>query len=703
MLIGGSYIGCEVAASLVAADHASCEIVMQEAVTLSRGFGDAGRPLVPERLEEHGIDVHGEDELERFEGADGRVTHVVTKSGLRLEADGVVIGAGVMPDMMLARAAGLELDEERGGVLCDSQPAHERARRVGGRRRRLLRQRRPTAARIRVEHWDVAFNHGKTVALNMLGQEVEHDVVPYFFSDLADWASLEYVGPAASWDREIVRGSLDEGEFSVWYLDGGRVEGALSVGRSDDLEHARRLIASGQDRSGRSVTEGGEPGTVLEVLQPAAAGVPNYVLALSAGLRERGRRVTVAAPPEVSIAHQLSELGIARLDFSASRMPARGDLRILRALARWCREHRPDVIHSHSSKASVLGGSLARVARVPSVYTPHTWAFQMRRALPSRVIFAGAEAVLSATCHDRIAVVSDAEREAALHWRLPKARGIRVVHTGLASPPDPPPSETARRALDLPVGPTVVAWVGRLDPAKQPQLLPPLAEALARHGVVLAVLGHGLADHPIGQELTRRGGVLLPEGTDPVVVYGAADIVVQTSAWEGSPLGVLEAMHARLPVVAFGVGGVPEQVIDGTNGRVVAPDDVEALLAALLDLDARPDERRRMGLEGARRRGGGVRLRRDGRFRRRSVPGGRPGHRSGRALPFLKRSSRLRGSSSHGGCWAWKFRTDAVPANRGMFPRLTPRRERRFPATSLHQTSGPQRADLPSGSAEKTG
>src|ERR1035438_10765631 len=51
-------------------------------------------------------------------------------------------------------------------------------------------------ASIRVEHWDVAFNHGKTAALNMLGQDAAHDVVPYFFSDLSDWASLEYVGPA---------------------------------------------------------------------------------------------------------------------------------------------------------------------------------------------------------------------------------------------------------------------------------------------------------------------------------------------------------------------------------------------------------------------------------------------------------------------------------------------------------------------------
>ncbi|HET6449158.1 MAG TPA: FAD-dependent oxidoreductase [Conexibacter sp.] len=243
VLIGGSYIGCEVAASLTASDHATCQIVMQEAITLSRGFGDTAGRFLQDRLEEHGIVVHGEDALERFEGADGRVTHVVTQGGKRLEADCVVIGAGVMPDTTLARAAGLNLDEERGGVLCDAQ-LRTSAPGVWAAGDIASYQSCPNGRRIRIEHWDVAFNHGKTAALNLLGQEVEHDVVPYFFSDLADWASLEYVGPAAGWDREIVRGSLEEGKFSVWYLVDGRVEGALSIGRSDDLEHARRLIAA---------------------------------------------------------------------------------------------------------------------------------------------------------------------------------------------------------------------------------------------------------------------------------------------------------------------------------------------------------------------------------------------------------------------------------------------------------------------------
>jgi 3-phenylpropionate/trans-cinnamate dioxygenase ferredoxin reductase component len=72
-------------------------------------------------------------------------------------------------------------------------------------------------------------------------------VVPYFFSDLADWASMEYVGPAYEWDREVVRGSIEDGEFAVFYLEGRRVRGCMSVGRSEDLERARQLIVDGTD------------------------------------------------------------------------------------------------------------------------------------------------------------------------------------------------------------------------------------------------------------------------------------------------------------------------------------------------------------------------------------------------------------------------------------------------------------------------
>src|SRR5438270_531892 len=77
----------------------SCALVMMESVVLSRGFGEQAGRVFEARLRDHGIQIHADDTLARFEGADGRVQKVVTEGGLELEADAVVIGAGVMPDV----------------------------------------------------------------------------------------------------------------------------------------------------------------------------------------------------------------------------------------------------------------------------------------------------------------------------------------------------------------------------------------------------------------------------------------------------------------------------------------------------------------------------------------------------------------------------------------------------------------------------
>jgi 3-phenylpropionate/trans-cinnamate dioxygenase ferredoxin reductase subunit len=252
VVVGGSYIGTEVAASLTAAHGVRCAIVMLEDVTHERFFGREVGAFFQRVLEEHGVEVHGGDEVERFEG-DGRVRRVVTKRGLELECDFVVVGVGVIPDVTLARSAGLELGEA-GGVKCSSglETSTPGIFAAGD----ICEYDSPLHGRpMRIEHWDVAFNQGRTAALNMLGRGVEHDVMPYFFSDLADWTSMEYVGPGSG--DVVIRGSMGEGAFTALYLDDGRLTAALTVGRSEDLEHARRLIAADARPDPAALADGG--------------------------------------------------------------------------------------------------------------------------------------------------------------------------------------------------------------------------------------------------------------------------------------------------------------------------------------------------------------------------------------------------------------------------------------------------------------
>jgi 3-phenylpropionate/trans-cinnamate dioxygenase ferredoxin reductase component len=238
--VGGSYIGCEVAASLTAIGK-RCTIVMLEAEPLERGFGARAGHWFRELLEGHGVEVVGEGSVTAFAGSE-RVEAVQLDDGRSLPADVVVIGAGVTPDVMLARKSGLEIGDS-GGVRCDARlrTSAEGVYAAGD----VCEYASPVhdGRHVRIEHEDHAERQGETAARNMLGAAEEHRVVPYFFSDLADWASLEYVGGAAEWDREVVEGSLEDGRFSVWYLEGRRVRGVLDVNGHGDLERGREAIS----------------------------------------------------------------------------------------------------------------------------------------------------------------------------------------------------------------------------------------------------------------------------------------------------------------------------------------------------------------------------------------------------------------------------------------------------------------------------
>jgi 3-phenylpropionate/trans-cinnamate dioxygenase ferredoxin reductase component len=244
VLVGGSYIACETAASLKS-KGTDCALVMMEDVALSRTFGEEPGRFFHELLESKGVEIHGGETLAAFEG-DDHASAVVTESGKTIEGDMVVVGAGVRPDTMLAEKAGLQVGD---GIVCDStlQTSVDGIYAAGD----VCSYESPVhRRRLRVEHWDVAMQQGQHAARSMMGEAKPYEVVPYFFSDLADWVGLEYVGPATDWDELVWRGDRDSGEFAVFYVKDGQVAGALTVERSEDLAHARTLLAEGVDVAG---------------------------------------------------------------------------------------------------------------------------------------------------------------------------------------------------------------------------------------------------------------------------------------------------------------------------------------------------------------------------------------------------------------------------------------------------------------------
>ncbi len=247
VLVGGSYIATEVAATLTSLGR-RCTMVMLEDAPLAGHFGEVAGRFFGDLLERRGVELVTGDGVERLEG-EGRVQRVVTASGLELPADMVVMGTGAMPDVMLARSAGLALGES-GGVACAADLATS-APGVWAAGDVCEYDSELHGHPARIEHFEVAAAQGRAVAAAMCGERRPFREVPYFWTDVADWATAEWVGLSEPSEQEIVRGSTGDGEFSVLHLAGGRLVGALSVGRGDDLAHASRLIAAGTALAGR--------------------------------------------------------------------------------------------------------------------------------------------------------------------------------------------------------------------------------------------------------------------------------------------------------------------------------------------------------------------------------------------------------------------------------------------------------------------
>jgi 3-phenylpropionate/trans-cinnamate dioxygenase ferredoxin reductase subunit len=234
VVVGGGFIGVEVAASL-SQNGLQVTLIHNAPTIWSRPFGDAMGRFFHEGLQQGGVTVLAPAHVERIEG-NGRAHRVITQEGHVLSCDLVVIGVGVRPETDLAEQSGLKVDN--GVVVNELLETSVPGIFAAGDNARFYSPLFETD--MRIEHWDVAAQQGKTAALNMLGRHQPFEEVPYFFSGLFDiW--LEYLGYAPAWDRLIIR-RHDPGRFAAFYSQGSYIRGVLLVNNSKELNPCRELI-----------------------------------------------------------------------------------------------------------------------------------------------------------------------------------------------------------------------------------------------------------------------------------------------------------------------------------------------------------------------------------------------------------------------------------------------------------------------------
>lgn len=271
--------------------------------------------------------------------------------------------------------------------------------------------------------------------------------------------------------------------------------------------------------------------------------------------------------------------------------------RLLAAVVRAVRDEAPDLVHTHMVHADVYGSVAARTAGAPFVSTRHNddrYLLGPFRHV-DRVFMRGVRAIVA---------ISEAVREAHVRAGLP-ARKIVTIHYGLdelpAAPSEPTPDEAG-----VPPGAPLVLAIGRLIAQKDhATLLAAFAQVRERHPEArLAILGWGpLEDQTRRQaaELGLADAVIVPGRVEPAAWLARADVFAHTSRWEGFGIVLLEAMLARLPVVATRASAIPEIVVEGETGLLAEPGDAAAVAHGLDELLADADLRARFGEAGRRR------------------------------------------------------------------------------------------------------
>jgi glycosyltransferase involved in cell wall biosynthesis len=273
------------------------------------------------------------------------------------------------------------------------------------------------------------------------------------------------------------------------------------------------------------------------------------------------------------------------------------DVRAVRELRRRIDQLAPDIVHTHSSKAGLIGRWVARRERVPFVlHTVHGWSFHDHMPAWLRTTYIQLERRAARWC-DRIVTVSDLDREKGLAVGIGSPEQYVTIHeVNDLAPYEAHAGEQAeaRRRIGLPEEGPVIGTVGRFSEQKDPHTWIRAAAQVARQRPDASFVMIG--DGPLRSEAERLAVALgcasrlVTTGLrdDVPLVLPALDVFLLTSRWEGLPLVIPQAMAAGVPVVTSTADGNREVVGDRENGLLVPPQDPDAAAAALLEVLADP-------------------------------------------------------------------------------------------------------------------
>jgi glycosyltransferase involved in cell wall biosynthesis len=287
------------------------------------------------------------------------------------------------------------------------------------------------------------------------------------------------------------------------------------------------------------------------------------------------------------------------------------DAAALRALMRELRDIRPELVHTHSSKAGILGRLAAARLKLPTVHTIHGAAFHYGQHPAAYRAYVAAERWAARRTAHFISVSDDMTRE-YVEARVAAPEQFTTIYSGFDVEPYLQPSRSGaqvRAELGIAEDRLVIGKVARLFPLKGHEFLLAAAPKIVAGcpQALILLIGDGILRPRIEQQIREQGladhflftGLVRPDRI-PELLH-ATDLVVHTSQWEGLARVLPQALIAGKPVISYDVGGAREVVIPGETGYLLPRDAVEPLADAVIDLAGNPELRRRMGDTGRAR------------------------------------------------------------------------------------------------------
>jgi glycosyltransferase involved in cell wall biosynthesis len=341
-------------------------------------------------------------------------------------------------------------------------------------------------------------------------------------------------------------------------------------------------------------------------------GAQENTLLTCEGLHARGHDVTLITGPAIGPEGQLitnaRNWGYRVIEIDQMRRPINPirDHRAYRRLVRLLGDLRPDIMHSHSSKAGILARkAAAKVGGMKIVHTVHGLPYH-RYLSPWRNKLYIALEKRAARRSDAIISVADAMTRQALAAGVGRPEQYTTIYSGMEVEPyldRPAGADAFRDSLGLTGDAILVTQVSRLAELKGHEYILAAAGRITDRRVHFCFVGDGRWRKRIADDIKRRGlagrfsltGLLPPEQIPAVM--GASDIVVHCSLREGLARALPQAMLASRPVISFDIDGAAE-VVDDSTGILLAPGDVTALAGAIGKLADAPDLRAALGAAG---------------------------------------------------------------------------------------------------------